>query len=49
MNMHCVNTAKRMHERRYTVEVLATLSGVGTATVRRYERFGLIEPSRAAG
>jgi MerR family transcriptional regulator, heat shock protein HspR len=49
MNMHCVNTVKRMHERRYTVEVLATLSGVGTATIRRYERFGLIEPSRAAG
>jgi MerR family transcriptional regulator/heat shock protein HspR len=35
--------------RRYSVEVVATLSGVGAATIRRYERYGLVEPTRAAG
>jgi MerR family transcriptional regulator/heat shock protein HspR len=42
-------TGDRTHERRYSVEVLATLSGVGAATIRRYERYGLVEPTRASG
>ncbi len=36
-------------ERRYTVEVVATLTGVGTATIRHYERLGLLEPARTVG
>jgi DNA-binding transcriptional MerR regulator len=36
----------RLSECRYTVDVVARLSGVPSATVRRYERFGLIEAVR---
>ena len=36
-------------ERFYSVEVVASLSGVATATVRRYERLGLVEPAQTAG
>jgi MerR family transcriptional regulator, heat shock protein HspR len=49
MSGHNLNSGRRTHERRYTVEVLANLSGVGTSTIRRYVRFGLVEPIRASG
>jgi MerR family transcriptional regulator, heat shock protein HspR len=49
MNSHALTTGRGPQERRYTVEVLATLTGVGTSTIRRYERFGLVEPSRIGG
>jgi MerR family transcriptional regulator/heat shock protein HspR len=43
-----VADAKGAGERRYTIEIVARLTGVGTSTIRHYERSGLVEPARTA-